>query len=149
MAATAGAAGATGSAQKQHFTLYSGNLHDKDLVDVFQATGAITGVGTARADDEAKGPIPLQVSLPGGTLLIKANVAFHWRPNLSACTATDHDTGTYRVVSGTGAYAGTTGSGTYVENGAGVGVRASDGSCEQKFRINYVVVQMNGQINRS
>ncbi|HVU62181.1 MAG TPA: hypothetical protein VHD58_11095 [Mycobacteriales bacterium] len=146
LAATATAA-ASGGAQTEHFTLYSGNLNNKDLVDVFQAAGPIRGVGTARADDEAKGAVPVHVSLPGGTLLIKAVVPFHWRADLTTCTATAHDTGTYRVVSGTGSYAGATGHGTYVEDGAGIGVRGADGSCEQKFKINYVVARLSGPVH--
>jgi hypothetical protein len=139
---------ASAATQSQHFVLYSGNHNGKDLVDVLRASGPIHGVGTAHANDAATGPVPLYVSLPAGTLLIKAKDNFQWKPNLSACTATVRSTGTYRLVKGTGAYRGMTGNGTFVETGAGVGVRAADGSCEQKFKINYVIARMTGNVQK-
>jgi len=133
------------AATKQRFVLYAGNLHNRDIVDVLQAKGPIHGVGIARPNDDATGAaVPITVKLPDGKVFLKAKGPFVWKPDLAACTATEHDRGTYRIVSGTGAYQGASGRGRYSERGAGVGVTASDGSCEQKFRINYVRAVMRG-----
>jgi hypothetical protein len=133
------------SPQRQHFTLYSGNVHNKDITDVIRGTGPIHGVGIAKPNDNATGAIPIHVTLPHGTVLLKARGDFTWKPNLKTCTATEHDTGTYHIVRGTGDYQGITGHGHYTENGAGIGVRSKSGTCEQKFKVNYVVAQFTGR----
>jgi hypothetical protein len=68
---------------------------------------------------------------------------FRWLPDLASCTATEHSVGTWTFTGGTGAYRGITGHGTFVEHGAGVGVRAH-GACQQKFALNYVVATATG-----
>ena len=132
----------------EHFRIYSGNVNDHDLTEIFAGHGPVHGVGVAVPDDDAPdNAIPVVVTMPNGdTLDFTAHGAFNWVPNLAACTATEHDTGTFTVTGGTGRYRHAHGSGTYVENGVGIGNRDSEGNCEQSFKINYVVVDASGSI---
>ena len=47
---------------------------------------------------------------------------------------------------GTGIYAGISGGGRYVETGAAIGVRAANGGCQQRFKVNYVVARLTGAV---
>jgi hypothetical protein len=141
--AAAGSAASTRAAP-QRFVLYSANINNKDAPLLVQATGQITAIGPATSNDEATGStVPLTFSFPKGKLFVKAHVTFNWKPDLATCTATRHGTGTYTITGGTGSYHGMTSHGTYVEDGAAIGARDKNGHCLQKFKLNYVVADLN------
>lgn len=144
LGSAAAASGAT-----EHFRIYSGNLRDHDLREVFSGRGPVHGVGTAKPNDDAPGDsIPVVITMRGGgKVFLTAHGPFTWHPDLRTCTATEHDTGTYKITGGTGRYRGATGSGTYTERGAGIGRRNAQGVCQQSFAINYVVVDARGAIH--
>lgn len=145
LAALSAALAAAGSAAPtrvatQRFAIYSANIDNKDAPLLVQATGPITAIGSAKANDDAPGTaVPLTFSFPDGKVFLKAIDPFNWKPDLAACTATEHSTGTYTISGGTGSYRGISGHGTFVEHGAGIGVRDKNGHCLQKFALNYVI----------
>jgi hypothetical protein len=141
VAAAMSAASTLGAPQR--FVLYSANINNLDAPLLVEATGPITGIGPATSNDDATGTmVPLTFSFPNGKLFLKAHVTFNWKPDLATCTATRHGTGSYTITGGTGSYHGMTAHGTYVEQGAAIGVRAKDGHCLQKFKLNYVVANL-------
>lgn len=141
LAAALPAAGSTGRAVS--FTLYSANVANKDVPMLIRATGAVNAIGSATADDDAKGStVPLVFTFPKGKIYAAAHVDFNWAPDLATCTATRHGAGTFTITRGTGVYHGITGRGTYVEDGAGIGVHAPNGGCEQRFKLNYVIAHL-------
>jgi hypothetical protein len=141
-------ASASTATHHEHFRIYSGNVNDKDLTEVFRGVGPVSGVGVAAPDDDVPGDaIPIVVTMPkGDKLYLTAHGPFTWKPNLKTCTATEHNRGTFEVTGGTGRYRHARGRGKYVENGAGIGNRDADGNCQQSFKINYVVVDASGTI---
>lgn len=142
-AAALPASGSTGKAVA--FTLYSANVNNKDMPMLIRATGAVHGVGSASSNDESKGStVPLVFTFPQGKIYATVRVSFNWAPDLATCTATRHGTGPFTITRGTGMYRGITGRGHYVETGAAIGVRAPNGGCEQRFKLNYVVAQLTG-----
>jgi hypothetical protein len=147
VALTGPAAAAAGSTE--HFRIYSANRNDRDLPQVFAAHGPIHGVGLATPDDDVPGDtIPIVVTMRGGgKIYLKAHGPFTWHPNLKTCTATEHDTGTFRITGGTGRYRTARGSGSYSEAGAGLGKRNAKGNCEESFAINYVIVNATGTVH--
>jgi hypothetical protein len=129
------------------FSLYSGNVDNKDLPMLTQATGAVTGVGSATSDDDVKGTqVPLVFTFPKGKIYATAHVDFDWAPDLKTCTATRHGAGRFTITRGTGIYLGISGRGRYVETGAAIGLRAANGGCQQRFKLNYVVAQLKGTV---
>lgn len=146
--AAAGWAGGTGS-QPQLFTVYSANVADRDAPTLVEGSGAIHGIGSATAkDDSTSTTVPLTFSFAHGKLFLRARDVFSWKPDPATCTATEDSRGPYRIVGGTGAYRGATGGGTFVEHGAAIGVRAANGTCVHRFRINYVVATLRGTLTR-
>lgn len=144
------AAGASSASPKQlpeRFTIYSANVANKDMPELMQATGPISGIGTAKPNDDAPGnTVPITVTLAKGKVFMAARGAnFQWKPNLKTCTATAVNRGTYTISGGTGAYRGATGGGTFHEHGAAIGARGRDGACLQKFKLNYVVATLHGK----
>ena len=142
-AAALPASGSTGRAVG--FTLYSANVHNKDMPMLIRATGAVNAIGSATSNDDEKGStVPLVFTFPQGKIYANVRVSFNWTPDFATCTATRHGTGPFTITRGTGIYRGITGRGHYVETGAAIGVRASNGGCKQQFKLNYVVAQLNG-----
>jgi hypothetical protein len=145
-AAAATALPASGSTGRSiGFTLYSANVNNKDMPMLIRATGAVHAIGSATSNDEVKGStVPLVFTFPKGKIYATAHVNFNWIPDLTTCTATRHGTGRFTITHGTGIYREITGGGHYVENGAAIGARASNGACAQRFKLNYVVAQLSG-----
>jgi hypothetical protein len=144
---TIGASASSAATKKlpQSFTLYSANVDNKDAPELLEAIGPIHGIGIAKPDDDVRGKaIPITVTFTGGKLLLTARGNFQWKPDLTACTATVVNRGTYTITGGTGAYHGANGSGTYVERGAGIGARGPNGACLEKFKLNYVIATLRG-----
>jgi hypothetical protein len=138
-------AGSSAHEQVQRFTLYSANIDNKDAPLLVQASGPITGVGSAKTKDDVPGTtIPLTFTFPSGKIFLTSHDDFNWKPDPRTCTATVHSTGTYTVTGGTGAFRGAGGHGTFVERGAGIGSRDSSGKCLQKFKLNYVIADLTG-----
>jgi hypothetical protein len=136
--------------QAVHFTLYSANVANKDAPQLVQLSGALTAVGRAFPNDDAKTTyVPVTFRLGNGTLTLHVVDPFRWTPSYATCTATTHNVGTWTIVAGTGAYRGVRGHGTFTEVGAGIGVRDSKGACRQEFALNYVVAAADGSITRS
>lgn len=128
-----------------NFTLYSANVQNKDLPMLISATGAVHAIGSATSNDEAKGStVPLVFTFPKGKIYASVHVSFNWVPDLATCTATRHGAGPFTITHGTGIYQGIHGDGRYVETGAAIGVRAANGGCEQRFKLNYVVAHLKG-----
>jgi hypothetical protein len=148
VAAVLGAAGSAASTRSapQRFVLYSANINSKDAPMLVQATGPITAIGSAVANDDAPGnSVPLTFTFPKGKLFLKARDNFNWKPDLASCTATESSAGTFIITGGTGSYRGMTSHGTYVEHGAAIGARDAHGRCLQKFKLNYVTATLLGR----
>lgn len=117
------------------------------------ATGPVTGVGTDETIIQDPHPDGSEtdtdlITLPGGTITIVDTDpadAFHF--NELACTATiSTNAGTYRIVGGTGAYAGATGHGTFSAKGFVVFDRVP-GGCAEEPRTFFAVIQLSGPIS--
>jgi hypothetical protein len=131
--------------EQLRISIYSANVRMKDTPMLVQAVGAFDAIGTAIAKDETRGPtVPLTLRFRNGTVFMKSVDPFRWQPDLGSCTATEHSVGTWRITGGTGAYRGLTGHGTFVEHGAGIGVRSTTGACLQRFALNYVLATATG-----
>lgn len=151
LALAVAAAGQAGSAtsQPQRFTLYSANVADRDAPMLVEGSGAVAGIGSATANDDATGStVPLTLVFPHGKLFLRARDAFSWKPDMSTCTATEDSRGPYRIVGGTGAYRGASGGGTFAEHGAAIAVRGPGGACVHRFKLNYVVATLRGTLVR-
>jgi hypothetical protein len=148
LALAAAASAASGGAKAVRFTLYSANVRGKDTPLLVRGRGAIAAVGTAVAKDESKSTtVPLTFTFPNGKLYVQSVDPFRWVPDLATCTATVTSHGTWTVTGGTGAYANARGRGTFVESGAGIGVRDAKGRCRQQFALNYVAAEMSGSLS--
>jgi hypothetical protein len=88
-----------------------------------------TGVFTAGGIDD-QGVTPETFKFPGGTIKIKHH-AVHTKQTLNSrtCLFTISQRGTYKLIGGTGKYAGISGHGTYVLSILAVGARNSKGKC--------------------
>jgi hypothetical protein len=145
MLATAAHARQGAHAVPQRFTVYSANVDNKDTPLLVQATGRIAAIGTATAKEDARNNmVPLTFVFPKGKVFVTAHDRFVWKPDPRTCTATEHSSGSYRVTGGTGAYRHASGRGRFVERGAAIGARGSDGACLQKFKLNYVIANFTG-----
>lgn len=146
----AGVAQAAPRAGTVHFTLYSANIANRDVPELVQMSGALSGVGHAVANDDARTSyVPVTFTFGGGTITLHVIDPFRWNPNTTTCTATTHNLGTWTITAGTGAYKGVAGHGTFTEDGGGIGVRNAKGACQQKFALNYVVARASGSVTRS
>jgi len=105
------------------------------------ATGPIAGAGT----DVVLGQNQDRFVFKGGSVLVNHQAtggSDHFNP--ITCTVTFTETGVYQLASGTGAYAGVSGGGTYSARGVGVGHRTADGCSEPRVRF---VVTARGVTN--
>ena len=104
-----------------------------DLPSLVSATGPIRGVGTETQtyvdtpDGEA---VQFTWHFRTGTVTGVAVEDYDLSFDPISCTAKATGTGTWTITGGTGAYAGATGSGTFVEHGNLVGARDRNGVCQ-------------------
>jgi hypothetical protein len=138
-AATAAAAamviGGAGLAAASTHTAASGTEHLQLMSTSATATTAstiVSGVFTAPGVDHM-GNKADTVNFPGGSFQIahsKGTGTQHFDPTTCLITITEH--GTYKLLAGTGKYAGISGSGKYQLSILGVGAR-SGGKCSQSL----------------
>ena len=143
--AIAGAALATTSTGTEHFsfiqTATSGNPNLYSAI----ATGDFTAGGTALL----RSGKPLTVRFSGGTITISVKLG---KPkstaNLKLCLQTFADSGTYTIVSGTGAYKGISGSGKFTVKFTAVGPIVK-GKCAQNANAvaNQGIITANGPVS--
>jgi hypothetical protein len=130
--ATTGAAAAAPITKTEHFSFISTSITGNTFSAI--ATGAFTAGGTANLPS-GKGTL----KFPGGTIKV-TNKAGRVKSSFDAktCLATSVQPGTFKVISGTGAYAGITGSGKYTAHFTEVAPTVA-GKCSTKG--NPVAVQ--------
>ena len=114
-----------------------------------RAVGPIAGEGSGVIRTiPAGGKVDRVVlTLPKGTVSLKATDTFAAvHPNYAACKAALVGRGTFSIISGTGAFAGATGNGTYVRSGTLLGRRSSTGTCLPKATptASFVTIQLTG-----
>lgn len=130
----------------QRFTIYSATVGNRDAPWVVVATGPIRGIGLVAPGAARGNALRVTLTLPRGKVFLSARGNFGWKPDLATCTAVRESVrGTYRITGGTGEYRGAAGTGTLREQGAGIGVRSSSGTCLQRFKVNYVTVLLSGR----
>lgn len=143
---------ANGKPLPQRFTLFSANVRGKDVPMVVEAAGRIKGIGTeTQTDKDTSGGQINYVTFhfAGGTLRLVAPEQFDWKANLRTCSATASGGGTFTIESGTGAYRGATGKGTFRARGVLIGARSRSGKClgeNAPAAANYVTVTLVGTI---
>lgn len=95
------------------------------------ATGPVTGVGTLTfAHVEGQEAVGATVELPQGTLsVLSTQLTDNSNPNFTSCVNRFSGTSALRVIGGTGAFAGATGTGTGTDQGFAVAARNADGTC--------------------
>lgn len=113
--AISGAAAAAPTTKTEHFSFVSTAITGNTFSAI--ATGAFTAGGTANLPS-GKGTL----KFPGGTIKVTAK-AGHAKNNFNAktCLGTSVQPGTFKIISGTGVYAGITGSGKYTASFTEVG----------------------------
>ncbi len=130
--AISGAAAAAPTTKTEHFSFVSTAITGNTFSAI--ATGAFTAGGTANLPS-GKGTL----KFPGGTIKV-TNKAGRAKNNFNAkaCLSTSVQAGTFKIISGTGVYAGITGSGKYTGSFTEVGPVVA-GKCSSKG--NPVAVQ--------
>ena len=130
--AISGAAAAAPTTKTEHFSFVSTAITGNTYSAI--ATGAFTAGGTANLPS-GKGTL----KFPGGTIKVTAK-AGRAKSKFSAktCLGISVQPGTFKIVSGTGVYAGITGSGKYTASFTEVGPVVA-GKCSMKG--NPVAVQ--------
>ena len=115
--AISGAAAAAPTTKTEHFSFVSTATGGSGNSYSAIATGAFTAGGTANLPS-GKGTL----KFPGGTIKVAAK-AGHAKNNFNAktCLGTSVQPGTFKIISGTGVYAGITGSGKYTASFTEVG----------------------------
>jgi hypothetical protein len=149
VAGTAGVAGATAASAStaarsgtEHFQLMSTSFTSN------KASVILTGVFTAGGVDiQGKND---RIVLPGGgfTIIHKAaHSAQHFSPR--TCLGVDNETGTYKIVKGTGRYAGISGHGSYRLSVMFVGSKNAAGKCSQSKppQASQVLIRASGPVS--
>lgn len=136
----------------QRFTIYTANVRGKDAPVAVEATGPISGVGSAT---QAAKSMPggrsvnyVTLRFADGTVRFVAPERSGWKIDRGSCAATAFGTGTFRITGGTGAYRGARGSGTFSNHGVAVGARDKSGACladKAPPVVNYVTVTLTGK----
>jgi len=147
LAATAAAVSLAGATRPQHFVLTGKTLHGLDSPIRVVATGPIRGRGVAVDADAAKVG-HLTIRLANGTVRIsdrETSLVAH--PDPRECKAAIVAHGSYAIVGGTGAYAGATGTGTFIRHQEILGARNASGACLGRSAppaVVYSIVRMTG-----
>jgi hypothetical protein len=131
--ATAGQAGHHQHGASQRFVMSYATVNGKDSPAEVVAAGPIHGTGTLVDTPlrQTRHGVVLRsvLTLPDGTVTLRAREKYVVSMNRRSCTATNIGRGTWRVVSGTGAYGHATGRGTFVRRTFIVGAFGSNGQC--------------------
>jgi len=140
-AASASPAASPGISGTEHFQVMS--------TSVTASTGSVIAYGPVTAAGTA--PIgPQQVStamFPDGTITIshhQGKSSLHVNPK--TCLVTIAGTGTYKILRGSGAYAGITGHGTYLLSIIQIAARVS-GTCSQTALASQELLQLSGPVH--
>jgi hypothetical protein len=156
VAALALAASAFGAAHAapQRFTISESDSsiaknHPQPVAVHVRAVGPIAGKGTGVIRTIPAGGKVDHVVLrfPNGTVTLEATDTFAAvHPNYAACKAALVGRGTFSIMSGTGAFAGASGQGTYVRSGTLIGRRSSSGACLPRAtpKASYVTLKLTG-----
>jgi hypothetical protein len=109
------------------FVTAAGDLSGKHGIQVGIFHGSISGGGkdTPLSNSDV-------IKLPGGSVTVKhpgSQSTFTPKVDKSTCYVSFVTKGPFTLTSGTGKYAGISGSGTFVGHGYGYAPRTSDGSC--------------------
>jgi hypothetical protein len=115
--AITGAATATTNTKTEHFSFIQTQTSGNENLYSAIATGGVTDGGTALA---GKGTATLRFSR-GTIKLATKHGQPHSNANLKLCLETYANSGTYTILSGTGAYKGISGSGKYTLHTTDVG----------------------------
>jgi hypothetical protein len=124
---------AAGAAAHQRFVLSYATINGKDRPVRILAAGPIRGRGTIVDTPvrETKDGVILRsvITLPDGKVVLRANEKYTVAMNLRSCTAHNFATGTWKIVSGSGAYSDATGQGTFTRRTFIVGAFDKNGQC--------------------
>lgn len=117
----------------QRFTMTFASIADKDRPVRVVAAGPIQGTGTMTqrvVKETSHGDVlAATLKLPAGKVRLRVHDHESMRLDLRSCTARQVGKGTWRIVSGTGAYRGASGSGTFVRRALIVGAFDDSARC--------------------
>jgi hypothetical protein len=121
------------AATSQRFVMSYVTVNGKDRPSRVVAAGPIHGKATIVDTPirETKDGVVLKsvITLPHGTVTLKADEKYAVSMHLRSCTAKNVGKGTWKIVSGTGAYGHASGSGTFVRRTFIVGAFDAQGRC--------------------
>jgi hypothetical protein len=133
LAAAAHAAALAPASANESFVMTFQTIHGLDQPTRVAAVGPITGAGieTQTDQDTPSGEVvEFTWHFAAGTVTADAVEQYNFVPDYQSCTAKASGSGTWTIVSGTGAYAGAAGAGTFSDRGSFVGDRDSHGACD-------------------
>lgn len=117
----------------QRFTMTFISVGGKDHPVRVVAAGPIHGTGTLTEhvvkETPHGGVLAATIKLPDGKVRLRVHDRESMRLDLRSCTARQVGHGTWTIVSGTGAYRGASGSGTFVRRALIVGAFDADARC--------------------
>lgn len=137
---------ASAATNNQRFTIVAKFANDETVACRVVATGPIQGTGTCTTSDEGHNVTLIHIVLPNGTVELRAKeVSSTDQFNQAACVATFSFKENFRIVDGTGSYAGATGSGTDSGHGLFTAARTPDG-CDPNQGTGVVAVNATGHV---
>lgn len=116
------------------------------------ATGPISGSGY-ETQTEIETPtgeiVEFTLHFADGTVTAQSVEDYHFMPNYRSCTAQATGTGTWNIVSGTGAFEGAQGGGTFSDSGHFVGNRDAHGVCDTEVEpaLAVFLLQATGTVS--